>query len=236
MGPHSFTTEALVVGSMRYREADRILTLYTRERGRVGALAKGVRRTSSRIGGRLEPFSLVRVTLHPGRGLYTVVGVDTVRTFQAVRDKLFRMQEGALLLSWVRRLFPQEEGNPAVFNLLVRAVACLSSADAVGAAKIVLATRLKLLALLGYAPDLSACTICGRLEGSFSYSPARGGLVCEECLLAVDDTFPLDVATLNSLHCLLAKPLVEIDSIQLEAHTAAEVERVLVQTLAYHGH
>ena len=82
---------------MRYREADRIVTLYTRERGRLGAIAKGVRRTKSKVGGRLEPFSLVRASLYSGRGLYTVVGVDTLRTFQGVRDELFRMEEGARL-------------------------------------------------------------------------------------------------------------------------------------------
>lgn len=236
MGSRSFTTEALVIGSMRYREADRIVTLYTRDRGRLGALAKGVRRLSSKVGGRLEPFSLVRVSLHPGRGLYTVVGVDTVRTFQSVRDELFRMQEGARLLSWVRRLFPQEESNPAVFNLLVRAVALLAAADVEGAAKVVLATRLKLLALLGYAPDLGGCVVCGRSAGLFGYSPARGGLVCDTCLSAGEEGFGLSGAALASLRELMARPLAEIENIPLEPATAAEVEQVLTQTLAYHGH
>ncbi len=94
MGSRFLTTEALILGSMRYREADRIVTLYTRDRGRLGALAKGVRRTKSKVGGRLEPFSLVRVSLYSGRSLYTIVGVDTLRTFQGVRDELFRMEEG----------------------------------------------------------------------------------------------------------------------------------------------
>jgi len=236
VGSRSFTTEALVIGSMRYREADRIVTLYTRDRGRLGALAKGVRRLSSKVGGRLEPFSLVRVSLHPGRGLYTVVGVDTVRTFQSVRDELFRMQEGARLLSWVRRLFPQEESNPAVFNLLVRAVALLAAADVEGAAKVVLATRLKLLALLGYAPDLGGCVVCGRSAGLFGYSPARGGLVCDTCLSAGEEGFGLSGAALASLRELMARPLAEIENIPLEPATAAEVEQVLTQTLAYHGH
>ena len=99
MSSQFFTTDALVIGSMRYKEADRIITLYTRDRGKVSAVAKGVRRTKSKVGGRLEPFSLVKMSLHAGRStLYTVLGVETVRTFQAVRDELFRMEEGARLL------------------------------------------------------------------------------------------------------------------------------------------
>jgi len=146
------------------------------------------------------------------------------------------MQEGARLLSWVRRLFPQEESNPAVFNLLVRAVALLAAADVEGAAKVVLATRLKLLALLGYAPDLGGCVVCSRSAGLFGYSPARGGLVCDTCLSAGEEGFGLSGAALASLRELMARPLAEIENIPLEPATAAEVEQVLTQTLAYHGH
>ena len=87
---HTLKSEALVLGSRRLGEADRIVMLYTRERGRLSAVAKGIRRTRSRMGGRLEPFSLVHLVLYAGRGsLYTVTGVDTIRTFQPVRDSLF---------------------------------------------------------------------------------------------------------------------------------------------------
>jgi len=75
-----FTTEALVIGSMRFKEADRIVTLYTRERGRLSGIARGVRRTKSKVGGRLEPFTLSQVSLYSGRNLYTVVGAETLRT------------------------------------------------------------------------------------------------------------------------------------------------------------
>jgi len=150
----SLKTEALVVGSMRYGEADRILTLYTRERGRLSAIAKGARRLRSQMGGRLEPFSLVHVMLHQGRTLYTVTGVETIRTFQGVREELFRIEEGARLLEAIRRLFPEEESSPGAFNLLVRAVAWLAAApDRAAAAQVVLAARAKLLLALGYLPS-----------------------------------------------------------------------------------
>ena len=182
MSSRFFTTEALVIGSMRYREADRIVTLYTRDRGRLGAIAKGVRRTSSKVGGRLEPFSLIRASLHAGHGLYTVVGVETLRTFQGVRDELFRMEEGARLFAAVRHLFPGEEGSGPAFNLLVRGIACLAeSPDAETAAHTVLATRLKLLVLLGYAPEMSHCAVCGGDGAVYGFSPSLGGVVCEAC-------------------------------------------------------
>lgn len=232
------TTEALVIGSMRYREADRIVTLYTRDRGRLGAIAKGVRRTKSKVGGRLEPFTLLRASLYTGRGLYTIVGVDTLRTFQGVRDELFRMEEGARLFTAVRHLFPAEEGSVPAFNLLVRGVARLSEApDPAGAAAVVLATRLKLLALLGYAPALSSCANCG-CEGPFyGFSPSLGGIVCESCAAGgATSCFALSGGAVSTLRTLLSNPLAEVECYELDERAMAEVEQVVLQTLAHHGH
>ncbi len=239
MGSRFFTTEALVIGSMRYREADRIITFYTRDRGKLSALAKGLRRTTSKVGGRLEPFALVRVSLHSGRGsLYTVTGVETIRTFQGVREELFRMEEGARLLTAVRSLFPAEEANPPVFNLLVRAVARLAgSPNPRDAACVVLSTRLKLLAILGYAPVVSNCVHCGDTEALAAYSPELGGVVCLDCASQEGAVcFPLTAEALASLGSLLANPLAELDELDVDDRTLAAVEQVVTQTLAHHGH
>jgi DNA repair protein RecO (recombination protein O) len=232
------TTEAIVIGSMRYREADRIVTLYTRDRGRLSAVAKGVRRTRSKVGGRLEPFTLVRASLYSGRGLYTIVGVETVRTFQGVREELFRMEEGAQLLGAVRQLFPQEEGSIPAFNLLVRGVARLAEApDAAAAAGVVLATRLKLLVLLGYAPEMSRCASCAGQGPMYGFSPSLGGVVCERCATAGAATcFALSAGALTTLCALVDTSLAEVDRLELDQRAAAEVEQVVAQTLAYHGH
>lgn len=238
MSSHVFTTEALVIGSMRYGEADRIVTLYTRDRGRLSGIAKGVRRTKSKVGGRLEPFSLVRASLYAGRGLYTVVGVDTVRTFQGVRDELFRLEEGARLFLAVRHLFPVEEGSAPAFNLLVRGVARLADApDPPAAAGIVLATRLKLLALLGYAPEMTRCALCGSEGPFYGFSPGQGGIVCRPCSGDVSlACFPLSLGAVSTLRTLLTNPLAELDAFELDRRAMAEVEQVVVQILAFHGH
>ncbi len=257
MSSHFFTTEALVIGSMRYGEADRIVTLYTRDRGRLSAIAKGVRRVKSKTGGRLEPFSLVRASFHTGRGsLYTVAGVDTLRTFQGVRDQLFRMEEGARLLASVRRLFPGEEASVPAFNLLVRGIAGLAeTSDQAAASNIVLATRLKLLVLLGYAPEMTRCSACGA-EGPFcGFSPGLGGVLCDACWAgdegaaagagaqeaaadgrASGPCFALSAGAVATLQVLVTKPLVELDGFDIDGRAASEVEHVLAQTLAYHGH
>src|ERR687884_1902856 len=97
MAGRTYQTEAIVLRSLRYGEADRILHLYTRRRGRIGAIAKGIRKTKSRVGARLEPLSHVQLHLHEGSGeLQTVTGVDLVRPHAAVRDVPYRLAVGLI--------------------------------------------------------------------------------------------------------------------------------------------
>ncbi len=232
-------TDALVMGSIRLREADRIVTLYTKERGRLSAVAKGVRRTRSRIGGRLEPFSLVHVMLYSGSGsLYTVTGVETIRSFQGMRESLLRMEEGGRLFESLRRLFPEEEESPSSFNLLVRGVGRLSTAeDRPTAAKVVLSTRLKLLMALGYLPELDSCVQCGSDQLLCGFRPSMGGMVCPDCFAGEHyDCFSISARGLAALRGLLDSPLSDVDRLPLDAAAAAEVERAISRTLAHHGH
>ncbi len=119
-------TEAIVLRSLRYGEADRILHLYTPQRGRVSAIAKGVRRTRSRFGGRLEPFFRLQLDLHEGRGeLLTVTGAQTVEAYPRLRSDAGALDAAARACDAVGRLFETGEPHPNVFNLLCRRLSLL---------------------------------------------------------------------------------------------------------------
>ncbi len=119
-------TEAVVLRSMRYGEADRILHLYTPARGRVSAIAKGVRRARSRFGGRLEPFFRLHIELHEGRSeLLTVTGAQTVDGYARLRGDARALDAAARACDAVGRLFETSEPHPGVFNLLCRQLALL---------------------------------------------------------------------------------------------------------------
>src|SRR5205823_11594429 len=97
MAGRSYKTEAVVLRSIRFGEADRILHLYTADRGRIGAIAKGVRKTKSRFGARLEPLSHVELLLHEGSGeLQTITGVELLRSHHAVRERPYRLGAGLI--------------------------------------------------------------------------------------------------------------------------------------------
>src|SRR5439155_7141552 len=163
MAVRAVKTEAVVLRSIRYGEADRILHLYTPARGRVGAIAKGVRRARSRFGGRLEPFFRLRIELHEGRGeLLTVTGAQTVDAYARLREDARALDAAARACDAVGRLFETSEPHPGVFNLLCRKLALLDDRAEGGgtpaeARSGALAFRLKLLLAAGLAPQLGAC-------------------------------------------------------------------------------
>src|SRR5947209_2704432 len=174
---------------MRYGEADRILQLYTPNRGRVSAIAKGVRRTRSRFGGRLEPFFRLDIELHEGRGeLLTVTGAQTIDGHPRLRTDAGTLDAAARVCDAVGRLFETSEPHPGVFNLLCRQLALLDGQAGGGDAgrssaawAAALAFRLKLLLAAGLAPQLGACAGCGEREHLVGFSGAAGGVVCGAC-------------------------------------------------------
>ncbi|HEY4896272.1 MAG TPA: DNA repair protein RecO, partial [Solirubrobacteraceae bacterium] len=172
-------TEAVVLRSMRYGEADRILHLYTPGRGRVSAIAKGVRRARSRFGGRLEPFFRLNIELHEGRSeLLTVTGAQTIDGYARLRGDARALDAAARACDAVGRLFETSEPHPGVFNLLCRQLVLLDEqvggAGGQGGRSQALAFRLKLLLAAGLAPQLAACASCGEPEHLVGFSGAAG--------------------------------------------------------------
>src|SRR5262249_20536840 len=181
--PRSYTTEAVVLRSFRFGGADRVLHLYTLDRGRVGAIAKGVRKTSSRFGGRLEPFSHVELVLHHGRGeLDTVTGASLVRAHDHARTDPYRLQVGLIGLEAMLRLFTEQEASERAFTALTRFLDALAElprrSTRAAVEPLVLAFQLKLLWLSGYLPHLGACVECGAEQDLVGYVPDAGGATC----------------------------------------------------------
>jgi DNA repair protein RecO (recombination protein O) len=166
MAGKTYKTEAIVLRSLRFSEADRILHLYTAEKGRVGAIAKGIRKTKSRFGARLEPLSHVELMLHEGSGeLQTITGVDLKRSHHATREDGHRLNVGLIGAEAMLRLFGEPEANERAFGALTRFLDLLDEAPALQTRPaldpLALSFQLKLLWLAGYLPHLTSCVECG---------------------------------------------------------------------------
>jgi DNA repair protein RecO (recombination protein O) len=232
--PGSLKTDAIVLRSIRYGEADRILHLYTVEHGRVGAIAKGARRSRSRFGARLEPFFQIRVVLHEGRGdLYTVTAVDTIEAHAALRDSAGALDAAARACDAVARLFETDEPHPEVFALLANQLTLLALDPARPAAARAgngLAFRLKLLLAAGIVPQLGSCANCGERDHLTGFSAAAGGVVCSSCESA---SFPLGEEAYEFMVAALGRPLAEAPEASPRALQMAE--RAIRETAEHHA-
>jgi DNA repair protein RecO (recombination protein O) len=230
--PGSVKTEGVVLRSIRYAEADRILHVYTPERGRISAIAKGVRRTKSRFGGRLEPFFRLRLVLHEGRSdLMTVTGAETVEAYARLRTDGGAIDTAARACDAVSRLFEAADPHPAVYHLLCNELALLDGEPARATVANQLAFRLKLLIAAGFAPQLAACASCGEREHLVGFSGEAGGVVCGGCEAG---SFPLDEASHTFLTQALALPLAQTPA--AEPRALRQAERAIAETAEYHAH
>jgi DNA repair protein RecO (recombination protein O) len=207
-----YKSKGIVLRSIRYGEADRILDLYTRDAGLVSAIAKGIRRTRSRFGARLEPLSCVEFVAYHGRTLDTVTQAEVLRSFHGIREDLARFEAAAGMVGSVRALSGGDEADRRVFNLLYNGLDALESCDS-GFGSVEAAFGLKLSVLAGYAPQLDDCLGC---EANFDeaaeplyFAPNLGGVLCQECRPATGDAFPMPLGTLGRLRALIEHPIRE---------------------------
>jgi DNA repair protein RecO (recombination protein O) len=230
--PGSLKTEAIVLRSLRYGEADRILHLYTPERGRLSAIAKGVRRARSRFGGRLEPFFRARLVLYEGRSdLLTVTSAETVAGHPRLREDARALDAAARACEAVDRLFADGEAHAGVYHLLANHLAQLDAEPRGATRGAALAFRLKLLLAAGFAPQLAACAACGAREDLVGFSGAAGGVVCAACEGAA---FPLGQEAHDFLVAALGRPLAQAPDAPPRA--LAQAERAILETLEHHAH
>ncbi|WP_432540798.1 DNA repair protein RecO [Kineococcus sp. SYSU DK002] len=181
-GAKSYRDEAVVLRTTKLGEADRIVSLLTRHHGRVRAVAKGVRRTSSRFGARLEPFTCVDVQLHRGRSLDTVTQVDVLAPYGQVLATDYGLYTvGHALLETAERFTEVERENATQqYLLLVGALRTLSRREHDG--PLVLdAFLLRSLAVAGYAASFADCARCSEPGPHSSFNVAAGGAVCSSC-------------------------------------------------------
>jgi DNA repair protein RecO (recombination protein O) len=233
MAGKTLRTEAVVLRSIRYGEADRILHLYSSRLGRIGAMAKGARRPKSRFGGRLEPFFRLELMLHEGRGeLFTVTAVDTVEGYTRLSSEGAALTAAARACDAVLRLLDAAEPNTPAYNLLCRYLALLDD-PAAGAAGLetALCFRLKLALAAGFAPELSSCARCGEADHLSGFSGAAGGVVCAGCEAG---SFPLSEEAHRFMVEAIARPLAEAPS--AEALALRQAERAVGETLEHHAH
>jgi len=203
--------EAIVLRTQKLGEADRIITLLTRSSGRVRAVGRGVRRTTSKFGSRLEPFMHVDVQIAAGRSLDVIAQVETLSPFGGlIGGDYARYTAGTAMLETAERLVA-EENEPAVQHYLLLLGGLRALAEGSHEPTLVLDSfLLRALAISGYAPSFDSCARCGAEGPHRNFSAGAGGILCNDCRLPGSARPSADVVLL--LGALLAGDWVSVES------------------------
>lgn len=224
----SFRAEAIVLRHSDQGEADRLLTLYTREQGKVRAVAKGARKIASRKAGHLEPFTHVKLQLAKGRDLLIVTQAETIEAFMSLRDNLTRTSFAAYVVELLDRFVPDDEtANPSLFRLLAETLSRLASEPAPWLA--VRFYEMRLLDFLGFRPQLFECANCGneiKAEAQF-FSPSLGGAICPRCGQGLPGLWPVSLETLKYLRHFQRSSYRDAARANPDEPTQKEIESVM---------
>jgi len=176
-----YRTEAVILRRMNLGEADRILTAYTPDHGKLRMIAKGVRKMTSRKAGHLELFTRVQLLLAQGRDLDIVTQAEAIDSFPGLRENLVRIGRAAVVAELVDRFAVEQEGSRELYQLLLHTLERLSASDE--AATALRYFQLHLLRISGFGPELALCLKCGKkIQPEAQYfSIQEGGVFCPQC-------------------------------------------------------
>ncbi len=228
-----YLVDAIVLKSVRAREADRVVTLYTRQMGKKRAVAHGAEKPASRKRGAVQPFSYSRLLLRRGRDLDTVSQGEGIEIFPGLRQSLEGLATASYLAELVDSFTPDEDPNQAIFDLLLDTFRILGDGDQSNAAW---AFELKLVSLLGYRPGMEACVLCGSpVEGDrVRFLPEQGGILCSGCLPGAGRVLEITRGTLESLKALARWETRRVHRIKIDPSSGREIKKIIRRFTEYH--
>lgn len=225
--------EAIVISHTDYGETDRILNLFSRELGKVHAIAKGVRKEHSRKAGHLEPFTCVTLMLARGTGMWIISQAETVAGFNQIKMDLERTALAAYCLELVDRFTTEEELHPQLYRLLKETLTRLSSSDP--SFNVTRYFEMRFLEMVGFRPELFHCVQCRveiQAEDQF-ISIAQGGVLCPKCGLRVDISLPVQLTTLKYLRHFQRSDYGQVRHLEIPPTTRWKMENLMQRYIAY---
>ena len=229
----SYRAQAIVLGHIEYGEADQILRLFTYEKGKITAIAKGVRKIRSRKAGHLEPFTHVNLFLAKGRDMDIITQAETVEGFIGLREDLRRVAYANYVVEVLDRFTYEEGPNVGIFRLLTNTLSHLESQE--NLETVIHFYEIRFLDLLGFRPQLFECVDCGKqvIAEDQYFSPLVGGITCPHCGRARPEAWPIQVDVLRYLRHLQRSNWVKVQDIAIPEGIEKELADLLERYLTY---
>ncbi len=239
-----YKTQGIVLKSIKLGEADKIITIYTNSRGKISAVAKGIRRMTSKFGSRLEPFTHVDLLVYQGRNLDTVAQAEIISSFKDIRDDLEKVEYGLAMLDLVDKITPDGEKDSQLFEFLLTVLGTLAKIKA-NFRLLLITFDIQLMSISGFHPSLFNCVVCWRhLSASSSrakFSCELGGIICMRCNHTVPagreadvNTIPISSRSIDMLNRLLFMDIEEISGIEIDQKVEEELFKLTQGYVNYH--
>mgnify|MGYP001048374609 CR=1 FL=1 len=225
--------EAIIITHREYGEADRLLVIYSREAGKINAIAKGVRRAHSRKAGHLEPFTRTLLMLAHGKSLWIVTQAETVEAYSPIKEDLLKTGYAAYILELLNKLTSEEEPNPALYRLTKETldrIACLED-PFIAMRKF----ELRLLEISGYRPELFQCVKCKaeiKPENQY-FSAGQGGVLCPKCGTLTSESRAVTLDALKYLRYVQRSSYQKAVQANIQKATRLEIASLMQYYLTY---
>ncbi|HSW58918.1 MAG TPA: DNA repair protein RecO [Dehalococcoidales bacterium] len=222
-----YTTDAVIIRKTKLGEADRILTLYTPEYGKIDAVAKGVRKPKSKMAGHLELLTYSRLNLARGRNLDTIIGAQCLDSFAGLKNDLILTSGGLYAAELINQFTVARVASPALFRLFLETLERLARAESPEVS--LRYFELHLLDMTGYRPQLQECVSCRQVLKPVNnyFGPAAGGVLCPECAFEHPSAFPLSVDALKVLRLFQRSAGEVISRLKIQAALGQELKTAM---------
>jgi len=228
-----YSTEAIVLGYRDLGEADKILTLFSPEKGKMHAVARGVRRPRNHLLGGTQLFSYTNFLLMTGRNLDIICQCEIKKTFYKLRDDLDKLAFGLYFAELLRASTPMEDKNRELFNFFLKTLYCLEQWQDMD--KLSRIYELKLMAIQGFTPELFNCTNCGGpISGKIKFSPKLGGVICNNCLAKDTEALELFPEALLLLRKMLRGTYEQLENLSIQLNISQNMKEALQAFILYH--
>lgn len=232
----TYKTTGIVLKSNKLGEADKIISIYSDSCGKIQGVAKGIRRTKSKFGSRLEPFTYVDLLLYKGRNLDIITQVEIISSFKEIREDYDRVTYGWAMLDLINKVSLEGEKENKLFYLLLKTLELLSKATS-NLDLLLVAFDIKLLAIVGYRPNLSSCTVCHRKltsDDKFLFSFEWGGIICNPCSTNDIGAINVSLESIVVLKKLLFSELELVFKIEASKEVRKELENLINKYIDYY--
>ena len=217
--------EGIVLRTTDYGETNKIVTLYTREWGKIGVMARGAKKPKSRLSAITQPFTYGFFLLQNGRGLGNMQQGEIITPLRAIKEDIFLTAYASYVVELTDKSTDEKKTNPFIFELLYQTLTYLNEGYDPEILKNIY--EMKMLPVLGLYPILNQCAVCGDKEGQFSFSIREGGIICHRCLTKDPYHLKISPATIKLLRIFYFFDLNRLGNISVKAETKAELKKVI---------